>query len=113
MRNFRSVYAYATTGGDEAYLTDSGAGDTFTGTAATDTTSLTDGSTYTIRTNQFPKVIVTSKGGNAVANLTDTAGNDNFWGDLTDAVLSDGTLDPTTGNLTGSRQLLLPALPAI
>jgi hypothetical protein len=96
-QNFRYMYAYATTGGDEAYLTDSGGGDTFTGTPTYSV--LTNGVSYTIRTNSFPKVTATSTGGNATANLYDSAGNDNSWDHLADAVLSDGTLDPTTGNL--------------
>ena len=97
VQSFRYVYAYASTGGDEAYLTDSGGGDTFTGTPTYSV--LTNGTSYTIRVNQFPKVTATSTGGNATANLYDSAGNDNFWGHLADAVLSDGTLDPASGDL--------------
>jgi hypothetical protein len=109
VQNFHNAYAYATTGGDEAYLTDSGAGDTFTGTPTL--AALSNGtSSYTIRANSFPKVTVTSTGGTAgtaTANLYDSAGNDTFWGSLADAVLSDGALDLTTGNLTAASNYYL------
>ena len=100
VQNFRYAYAYATTGGDEAYLTDSGTGDTFTG--APTYSVLTNGASYTLRTNLFSKVTATSMGGNATANLYDSAGNDNYWGNLADAALSDGTLDSATGNLVAA-----------
>ena len=60
------------------------------------------GTGYFIEVNKFEEVYANLLTGNKdVANLYDSngPGTDTFWGSLHDAVLSDGTLDLTNGNL--------------
>jgi len=61
------------------------------------------GTGYWIQATGFQQVYADLKTGNKdVANLYDSSsgtGTDTFWGNLHDAVLSDGTLDLTNGNV--------------
>jgi hypothetical protein len=60
------------------------------------------GAGYLIQTAAFKEVYADLRTGNKdVANLYDSngPGNDKFWGNLHDAVLSDGTLDLANGNV--------------
>jgi len=112
------VYAFgydytqqAIPGYDKAYLTGSTGDDTFTGVGTPRTTypsgmgpgiSRLTGAGYLLQTAAFKEVYANLGTGNKdVANLYDStgAGTDTFWGNLHDAVLSDGTLDLTNGNL--------------
>jgi hypothetical protein len=102
-------------GYDRAYLTGSTGDDTFTaiGTphaAAGLPPGMIAGMTrlvgtgYFIQTQSFKEVRANLLTGNKdVANLYDSdgAGTDTFWGSLHDAVLSDGSLNLSTGELDG------------
>ncbi len=97
--SFTNVYAYGGSGGtDVANLYGSSGNDTFTGTP---TSARLSGTNYIELANNFAQVhAVAGLGGTDVANFVkDSAGNASFWGHAADAVLSDGTLDSTSGNL--------------
>jgi len=98
----------ATGGIDKAYLSGTTGDDTLT---ATGTPRIwppspagvvkLSGAGYYIEAQQFDEVYADLKTGNDTANLYDStsAGTDTFFGNLHDAVLSDGTLDLANGNL--------------
>jgi hypothetical protein len=57
------------------------------------------GTGYLMEVYQFEEVYVDLLSGNDSANLYDGEGNDYFWGHLAAAVLTNGTVDPDTGDL--------------
>jgi hypothetical protein len=88
VKNFPTVYAYATAGGtDTANLYDSAGNDTF---AATPTAASMTGSNYYNWVKGFDKVYgyATAGGANDVANLYDSAGDDTFAASPTQASMT-------------------------
>jgi hypothetical protein len=107
------VRAYSQVGGyDKAYLTGTTGDDTFTALGMPRTTypsgmgpgyARLAGTGYSLRVATFDEVYANVLTGDKdVAVLYDSTGPgiDQFWGKLHDAVLSDGTLDLTNGNLS-------------
>ena len=103
---FQSVYAYAVAGGyDTATLNGTTGADAFTAygprssNPAKAMMSLSNGRYFEIQ--QFDEVYASLLTGNDTANLYDSDGaaTDTFWGKQGQAVLSDGTLNLTNGNL--------------
>jgi hypothetical protein len=101
--SFRNVYAYSQAGGtDTANLYGSSGDDAFVGygpRSGSTAYGMLSGATYRNRANGFAEVFAfAGVGGTDTAALYDSSGNDYFWGQAADAVLSDGTLD-ASGNL--------------
>ena len=97
-------------GYDKAYLTGTTGDDTLTAYGNPRTTypsgmapgmARLTGTGYTIDVMKYDEVYANLLTGNDTANLYDSTGpgTDTFWGNLHDAVLSDGTLNLTNGNL--------------
>jgi hypothetical protein len=108
-----TVLAYSQVGGyDKAYLTGTTGDDTFTALGMPRTTypsgmgpgyARLAGTGYSLRVATFDEVYANVLTGDKdVAVLYDSTGPgiDQFWGSLHDAVLSDGTLDFASGNLS-------------
>jgi hypothetical protein len=99
-----TVRAYSQVGGyDKAYLTGSTGADTFLGYAKPRATnaglSRLSGTGYFLEVYQFDEVYANLLTGSDAANLYDGSVNDYFWAKLGAAVLTDGTLNDTTGDL--------------
>jgi hypothetical protein len=101
---FDTVRAYSQVGGyDKAYLTGSTGNDTFRAYAKPRAVNpglgrLT-GTGYFLDVYQFEEVSANLLTGNDTANLYDGSANDYFWAKAGAAVLTDGTVHDTTGDL--------------
>jgi len=101
---WETVRAYSQVGGyDKAYLTGSTGDDTFAAVGKPRTTyaglGRLSGSGYFLEVYQFEEVYANLLTGNDTANLYDGTANDYFWAKLGAAVMTDGTLNDTTGDL--------------
>ena len=99
-----TVRAYSQVGGyDKAYLTGSTGPDTFLGFGKPRTANAglgrLSGSGYFLEVYQFEEAYANLLTGNDTANLYDGSANDYFWAKLGAAVLTDGTVNDTTGDL--------------
>jgi hypothetical protein len=106
-KGFAVVYAYSSGGSDTATLSGNpDAANRFEGRPGSASLA---GAGYYDYLAGFARVFADLSGGTAAneAFLYDSAGNGTFWGHLADAVLSDGTLDLTTGNLTAANNYYL------
>ena len=102
------VYGLATNGGlDKAYLAGSTGDDTFVGygnpraglVPATGHLGRLSGLGYYVEVQKFDEVYADLKTGRDAASLYDSTGDDTFWGQLAEAVLSDGVLNSSDGSL--------------